>query len=66
MLAEAIESGTIRSFGGNPAATFGVRISGGSMRDRGMRPGDIAVVDRARQPMSRGVVPVGGGFTIET
>ena len=32
----------------NPAATFAVRISGESMRDRGMLPGDIAVVDRSR------------------
>ena len=52
----------------NPAATFAVRIAGESMRDRGMLPGDVAVVDRARQPMSGGIVLalVGGEFTVKT
>ena len=52
----------------NPAATFAVRISGESMRDRGMLPGDVAVVDRARSPVSGCIVLalVGGEFTIKT
>ncbi len=52
----------------NPAATFAVRISGESMRDRGMFPGDIAVVDRARSAVSGCIVLalVGGEFTIKT
>ncbi|MGI4765127.1 MAG: LexA family protein [Janthinobacterium lividum] len=52
----------------NPAATFAVRISGESMRDRGLLPGDVAVVDRARAPVSGGIVLglVGGEFTIKT
>ena len=52
----------------NPAATFAVRISGESMRDKGLYPGDIAVVDRARSPVSGCIVLglVGGEFTIKT
>ena len=52
----------------NPAATFAVRISGESMRDRGLLPGDVAVVGRARAPVSGGIVLglVGGEFTIKT
>ena len=52
----------------NPAATFAVRISGESMRDRGMLPGDIAVVDRSRSAVSGCIVLglVGGDFTIKT
>ncbi len=52
----------------NPAATFAVRISGESMRDRGMLPGDIAVVDRSRSAVSGSIVLglVGGEFTIKT
>jgi DNA polymerase V len=52
----------------NPAATFAVRISGESMRDRGLLPGDIAVVDRSRSAVSGCIVLglVGGEFTIKT
>ena len=52
----------------NPSATFAVRISGESMRDRGMLPGDVAVVDRARSPVSGCIVLglVGGEFTVKT
>ena len=35
----------------NPAATFAVRIAGESMTGAGLFPGDIAVVDRAREPV---------------
>ena len=52
----------------NPAATFAVRISGESMRDRGLLPGDVAVVDRARSPVNGCIVLglVEGEFTIKT
>ena len=52
----------------NPAATFAVRISGESMRDKGLYPGDIAVVDRARSAISGSIVLglVGGEFTVKT
>ncbi len=52
----------------NPAATVAVRISGESMRDQGLYPGDIAVVDRARSAISGSIVLglVGGEFTIKT
>ena len=48
----------------NPTSTFTVRISGESMRDRGLLPGDVAVVDRARSPVSGCIVLglVGGEF----
>ena len=49
-----------------PAATFAVRISGESKRDRGMLPGDIAVVDGSRSAVSGCIVLglVGDEFTI--
>ena len=52
----------------NPAATFAVRISDESMRDKGLLPGDIAVVDRSRSAVSGSIVLglVGGKFTIKT
>ena len=52
----------------NPSATFAVRISGESMRDRGLLPGDVSVVDRARPPVSGCIVLglVGGEFTVKT
>ena len=52
----------------NLAATFAVRISGESMRDKGFNPGDIAVVDRSRSAVSGciGLGRVGGEFTIKT
>jgi DNA polymerase V len=34
----------------HPAATFFVRVSGDSMVDAGIHPGDILVVDRAEEP----------------
>src|ERR1700744_5725080 len=51
----------------NPAATFAVRIAGESMTGAGLFPGDIAVVDRSRQPGDRSVVLalIGGEFTIK-
>jgi DNA polymerase V len=51
----------------NPAATFAVRIAGESMIGAGLYPGDIAVVNRARNPVSGNVVLalVDGDFTIK-
>jgi DNA polymerase V len=36
----------------HPAATFAIRIEGESMTGAGIFPGDIAVVDRAREPVN--------------
>ena len=51
----------------NPAATFAVRIAGESMTGAGLYPGDIAVVDRAREAVDGVVVLalLGGEFTIK-
>ena len=40
----------------NPAATFFVRVTGESMRDAGILPGDLLVVDRSRTAQSGDVV----------
>lgn len=39
-----------------PAATFFVRATGESMRDAGIRPGDILVVDRSLTPVDGAIV----------
>lgn len=51
----------------NPAATFAVRVAGDSMTNAGIFPGDIAIVDRSRNPKDKNVVLalVDGGFTIK-
>ena len=51
----------------NPAATFAVRVAGESMTGAGLYPGDIAVVNRARNPVSGNVVLalIDGDFTIK-
>lgn len=51
-----------------PAATFFVRVSGNSMVGRGIRDGDILVVDRSLRPESGDVViaSVDGDFTVKT
>jgi DNA polymerase V len=51
----------------HPAATFFVRVEGESMRDAGIRSGDLLVVDRSLQP-SHGkiiVAVVNGEFTVK-
>jgi DNA polymerase V len=40
----------------HPAATFFVRVTGESMIDAGIHPGDILIVDRALEPSDRKVV----------
>jgi len=40
----------------HPAATFFVRVSGDSMIDAGIHPGDILIVDRSLEPADRKVV----------
>ena len=40
----------------HPAATFFVRVSGDSMRDAGIYPGDILIVDRAIEPTNNSIV----------
>ena len=51
----------------NPAATFAVRISGESMTEAGLFPGDIAVIDRSLTPVNRSIVLalIDGEFTIK-
>lgn len=51
----------------NEAATFAVRIAGESMTGVGLFPGDIAVVDRSRQPEDGAIVLalLAGEFTIK-
>ena len=51
----------------HPAATFAIRIEGDSMTGAGIFPGDIAVVDRAREPVNGNIVLalLDGAFTIK-
>ena len=51
----------------NPAATFAVRVAGESMIGAGIFPGDIAIVNRARQPADGAIVLalLGAEFTIK-
>ncbi len=51
----------------NPASTFAVRVAGESMTGAGIFPGDIAIVDRSRNPKDKNVVLalVDGGFTLK-
>lgn len=51
----------------NPAATFAVRVVGESMIGAGIYPGDIAIVNRSRNPSDGCVVLalVDGEFTIK-
>ncbi len=51
----------------NPSATFLARVRGESMRDAGLGPGDLILVDRSRCPRSGSLVLawVDGGFTVK-
>ena len=51
----------------HPAATFAIRIAGDSMTGAGIFSGDIAVVDRAREPANGSIVLalVDGAFTVK-
>jgi DNA polymerase V len=51
----------------HPAATFAIRIEGDSMTGAGIFPGDIAVVDRAREPVNGCIVLalLDGAFTVK-
>lgn len=51
----------------NPAATFFVRVKGESMRDAGIHPGDILVIDRSITPADRQIVVamIDGEFTVK-
>ena len=50
-----------------PAATFFVRAAGDSMIGAGIQPGDLLVVDRAKEPKNNSVVValVNGEFTVK-
>lgn len=51
----------------HPAATFFVRVSGESMIDANIHPGDVLIVDRALEPSHRAIVIaiVNGEFTVK-
>ena len=51
----------------HPAATFAIRIEGESMTGAGIFPGDIAVVDRARDAIDGNVILalLDGAFTVK-
>jgi DNA polymerase V len=51
----------------HPAATFAIRIEGESMTGAGIFPGDIAVVDRAKEPVNGSIVLalLDGSFTVK-
>jgi len=51
----------------NPAATFAVRIDGLSMIGIGIFPGDIAIVNRAKEPVDQSIILalVDGAFTVK-
>jgi DNA polymerase V len=51
----------------HPAATFAIRIEGESMTGVGIFPGDIAIVDRAREPVNGSIVLalLDGAFTVK-
>lgn len=51
----------------HPAATFFVRVTGDSMVDAGIHPGDILIVDRAIEPADKKVViaVVNGDLTVK-
>ncbi len=51
----------------NPPATFFIRVTGESMRDAGVYPGDILIVDRSLTPTNGDVVvaAVDGDFTVK-
>jgi DNA polymerase V len=51
----------------HPATTFAIRIEGESMTGAGIFPGDIAVVDRAREPVNGNIVLalLDGAFTVK-
>jgi DNA polymerase V len=50
----------------HPAANFAIRIEGESMTGAGIFPGDIAIVDRAREPVDGNVILalLDGAFTV--
>lgn len=51
----------------NPAATFCVRVSGGSMVSADIKSGDVMVIDRALDPINNSIVlaVLNGEFTVK-
>lgn len=51
----------------NPASTYIVRASGDSMIDAGIHPGDLLIVDRAKEPRNGSIVLAyfDGQFTVK-
>ena len=51
----------------NPSATFCVRAIGESMKDAGIKSGDIMIVDKSLEPKNRSIVlaVIDGEFTVK-
>ena len=51
----------------NPSATFCVRAIGESMKDAGIKSGDIMIVDKSLEPENRSIVlaVINGEFTVK-
>ena len=51
----------------NPSATFCVRAVGESMKDAGIKSGDIMIVDKSLEPKNRSIVlaVIDGEFTVK-
>jgi DNA polymerase V len=51
----------------NPPATFFVRVAGDSMKDAGIHPNDLLVVDRSVEPRDKSVViaVINGEYTVK-
>ena len=51
----------------NKESTFMLRVKGDSMKDAGIHPGDILIVDRSLEPADKKVViaVVGGDLTVK-
>ena len=51
----------------NPSATFCVKAIGESMKDAGIKSGDIMIVDKSLEPRNRSIVPavIDGEFTVK-
>tara|TARA_B100000902_G_scaffold399868_1_gene473149 strand:- start:728 stop:1180 length:453 start_codon:yes stop_codon:yes gene_type:complete len=51
----------------NPSSTFCVRAIGESMKDAGIKSGDVMIVDRSLEPKNRSIVlaVINGEFTVK-
>jgi len=51
----------------NPSSTFCIKVSGESMKDAGIKDGDVMIVDRSLEPKNRSIVlaVMDGEFTVK-